>query len=29
LVRKQYQAFQAIPYGPFIIIGGILALYMY
>jgi prepilin signal peptidase PulO-like enzyme (type II secretory pathway) len=29
LIRKQYQAFQAIPYGPFILIGGILALYMY
>jgi prepilin signal peptidase PulO-like enzyme (type II secretory pathway) len=29
VARKQYQAFQAIPYGPFIIIGGIIALYMY
>jgi prepilin signal peptidase PulO-like enzyme (type II secretory pathway) len=29
LARKQYQAFQAIPYGPFILIGGIIALYMY
>ena len=29
LARKQYQAFQAIPYGPFIILGGIIALYMY
>lgn len=29
LVRKKYQAFQAIPYGPFILIGGIVALYMY
>ncbi|NLF52713.1 MAG: hypothetical protein GX577_16425 [Leptolinea sp.] len=29
LVRKQYQAFMAIPYGPFIIIGGIAALYYY
>lgn len=28
-VRKKYQAFQAIPYGPFIILGGIIALYMY
>lgn len=27
--RKQYQAFQAIPYGPFIIMGGIFALYYY
>ncbi len=29
LVRKNYQAFMAIPYGPFIIIGGIAALYYY
>jgi len=29
VIRKSYQAFQAIPYGPFIIIGGIFALYFY
>ncbi len=29
LVKKKYQAFQAIPYGPFIILGGIIALYYY
>jgi leader peptidase (prepilin peptidase) / N-methyltransferase len=29
VIRKNYQAFQAIPYGPFIIIGGIFALYFY
>lgn len=29
LIRKNYQAFMAIPYGPFIIIGGIVALYYY
>jgi prepilin signal peptidase PulO-like enzyme (type II secretory pathway) len=29
VARKQYKAFQAIPYGPFILLGGIIALYMY
>jgi prepilin signal peptidase PulO-like enzyme (type II secretory pathway) len=29
VAKKQYRAFQAIPYGPFIIIGGIIALYLY
>ncbi|GAP22976.1 type IV leader peptidase family [Leptolinea tardivitalis] len=29
LIRKQYQAFLTIPYGPFIIIGGIFSLYYY
>lgn len=28
VIKKQYQAFQAIPYGPFIVLGGIIALYM-
>jgi leader peptidase (prepilin peptidase) / N-methyltransferase len=29
VIKKQYQAFQAIPYGPFIILGGLIALYFY
>ncbi len=29
VIRKRYEAFQAIPYGPFIILGGIFALYYY
>jgi prepilin signal peptidase PulO-like enzyme (type II secretory pathway) len=29
VIRKKYQAFEAIPYGPFIIIGGIFVLYYY
>jgi leader peptidase (prepilin peptidase)/N-methyltransferase len=29
VLKKQYEAFQAIPYGPFIIIGGIFILYYY
>jgi len=29
LINKRYEAFQAIPYGPFIILGGILVLYFY
>jgi leader peptidase (prepilin peptidase)/N-methyltransferase len=29
LVRKTYEAFRAIPYGPFIITGGIFILYYY
>jgi leader peptidase (prepilin peptidase)/N-methyltransferase len=29
ILNKKYQAFQAIPYGPFIIVGGIISLYLF